>query len=125
MSWLAAPLTLVAGSRPVGQSPAKPALSRAVSDPPACGVAAGPDVELELGLAELAAAVELELELELEFDELPHAASARQAHTASKLTPRRRPLLRRGPRPARGRLRGLSPLAATISPPLSLTTCTG
>src|SRR5690348_15866757 len=36
--WFAAPLTLVAGSRPAGQSPANPELSSTVIDPPDLGV---------------------------------------------------------------------------------------
>src|SRR5215469_14104708 len=56
--WSAAPLMFVAGSRPAGQSPAKPVHSRTVSDPPVWGA---PLVEgaalLDELLVELQAAV--------------------------------------------------------------------
>ncbi len=75
-------------------------------------------------LAELEATELVAAGVELDFEELPHAATATQAQTASRLAPQRRALIRAGRRPARGRLRGLSPVVATISPPLSQTTGT-
>src|SRR6185437_9977735 len=106
--WSAAPLVLVAGSRPVGQSPAKPALSSTVSDPPGLPGADElvPVALAELVAAELVAAPVFELE---DFEELPHAATARQAQAASSVAPQRRPLIRARRCPARDRLRGLSP----------------
>src|SRR6185312_2645813 len=121
--WSAAPLVLVAGSRPVGQSPAKPALSSTVSVPPACPV---PEAELvPVPLAELVAAELVAALLVAGLEELPQAVTATQAHTAIRLAPQRRRLIQAGDRPARGRLRGLSPVDPTISPPLSQTTGTG
>ncbi|MGH2894521.1 MAG: hypothetical protein ACRDPM_14840, partial [Solirubrobacteraceae bacterium] len=93
-----------------------------MSEPPAFGVA---EELVPVPLAELDATELVAAGVELDFDELPQAATARQAQTASRLAPQRRPLFRARRRPARGRLRGLSPVDATISPPLSQTTGTG
>jgi hypothetical protein len=91
-----------------------------VIDPPAC-----PGLAAELvPLAELVAAALGAVELE-DLEELPHAATARQAQAASRLAPQRRHLVRASRRSAPGRLRGLSPVDPTISPPLSQTTGTG
>src|SRR5437016_9378058 len=57
--WSAAPLMLVAGSRPAGQSPENPVHSSTVSVPPALGapLAAGALLELLLLLLQAAAAI--------------------------------------------------------------------
>jgi hypothetical protein len=66
-SWLAAPSVLVAGSRPAGQSPAKPLPSRTVIDPPETAV----PLAMEPPLLVTAVGVEDALPV----DELLHAAA--------------------------------------------------
>src|SRR5579875_2511449 len=89
--WSAAPLVLVAGSSPAGQSPEYPAASSTVSDPPAVG---GPEADPP------------EPPVVVELLDPPHAASATAAHTAASRQARRR-------RPGRRRWRGLCAARAT------------
>src|SRR5690242_15720934 len=97
--WLAAPLTLVAGSRPAGQSPANPALSSTVIDPPALGVpAAAVDDDVE-DPDDVALAPDAD---EFDDDEPPHALTNaaienRQAATAASLRKRMASLILASP----------------------------
>src|SRR5579885_1048054 len=86
MLWSAAPLTFVAGSRPVGQSPAKPELSSTVIDPPALGVPAGCVDEM----AEPDEPPDADGDEDFDDEELPHALTSaaienRQAAIAASL----------------------------------------